>query len=245
MIELGVNINHVATLRNIRRSVDPDPVAAAILAELAGGDGITIHLREDRRHINDTDLRRLRETVRSKLNMEMSMNPEIVRIACDIVPEQVTIVLEKRQEITTEGGLDVVAEESRVAETIAQLHEKGIRVSLFLTPDPIQIEAAQRCGSDAIELHTGKYADAVTHESQKSELMCLIAGAKLVSELGMRLHAGHGLNYRNVLPVAAIPCLAELNIGHGIVSRAVLIGFSQAVREMKQLLADRSVEKWS
>ena len=236
MIELGVNIDHVATLRNVRRSIDPDPVAAAILAELAGGDGITVHLREDRRHINDTDLRRLRETVRSKLNMEMSMNPEIIRIACDIVPEQVTIVLEKRQEITTERGLDVIAEETRVAETIAQFHEKGIRVSLFLDPDPVQIEAAQRCESDAIELHTGQYADAATCECQKSELTRLIEGAKLVSELGMRLHAGHGLNYRNVLPIARIANMAELNIGHGIVSRAVLIGFSQAVREMKQLI---------
>ena len=241
MIKLGVNIDHVATLRNVRKTVEPDPVAAAILAELAGADGITIHLREDRRHIRDDDLRRLRETVRSKLNMEMSMNPEIVGIACEIVPDQATLVLEKRQEITTEGGLDVIAEESRVTETIARLHECGIRASLFLDPDEKLIEAAVRCGSDAVELHTGKYADATTRESQQAELARLTAGARLISELGMRLHAGHGLNYRNVLPIAAIPQLAELNIGHGIVSRAVLTGLSQAVREMKQLLLRREM----
>jgi pyridoxine 5-phosphate synthase len=234
MIELGVNIDHVATLRNVRNAAEPDPVAAAILAELGGADGITVHLREDRRHINAPDLRRLRGTVRSKLNMEMSMNPEIVEIACEVVPDQATLVLEKRQEVTTEGGLDVVAEESRVAETVARLHEHGIRVSLFLDPDERQIEAAARNGSDAVELHTGKYADATTDEVQKSELLRLNAGAKLISELGMRLHAGHGLNYRNVLPIAAIPHLAELNIGHGIVSRAVWVGLMQAVREMKQ-----------
>ena len=236
MTELGVNIDHIATLRNVRKALEPDPVAAAVLAELGGADGITIHLREDRRHINDMDFRRLRETVRSKLNMEMSMNPEIVKIACEIVPDQVTIVLEKRQEITTEGGLDVVLEETRVRETIARFHEQEIRVSLFLDPDEKQIEAAFLCGSDAVELHTGKYADAITGEERQNELLRLTQGAKLILELGMRLHAGHGLNYRNVLPIASIPCMAELNIGHGIVSRAVFVGLTQAVREMKQLL---------
>ena len=236
MTELGVNIDHVATLRNVRKAVEPDPVAAAILAELGGADGITIHLREDRRHINDDDLRRLRATVRSKLNMEMSLNPEIVKIACKIVPDQATLVLEKRLEVTTEGGLDVVAEESRVVETIARLHEHGIRVSLFLDPDEKQIEAAVRCGSDAVELHTGKYADAATGDVQKVELARLVAGANLIAELGMRLHAGHGLDYRNVLPIAVIPNMVELNIGHGIVSRAVLIGLEQAVRKMKELI---------
>ncbi|MCL2624503.1 MAG: pyridoxine 5'-phosphate synthase, partial [Planctomycetaceae bacterium] len=221
MLELGVNIDHVATLRNARKAVEPDPVAAAILAELGGADGITIHLREDRRHIRDDDLRRLRETVRTKLNMEMSMNPEIVEIACEVTPDQATLVLEKRQEVTTEGGLDVLAEESRVVETIARLHERGIRVSLFLDPDERQIEAAVRCGSDAVELHTGKYADATTCAAQEAELERLTAGARRIFELGMRLHAGHGLNYRNVLPIAGIPNMAELNIGHGIVSRAM------------------------
>ena len=236
MIELGVNIDHVATLRNARKTVEPDPVAAAIMAELGGADGITIHLREDRRHINDSDLQRLRETVRTKLNLEMSLNPQIVQIACEVIPDQATLVLEKRQEVTTEGGLDVLAEETRVSETITQLHEHGIFVSLFLDPDEKQIEAAARCGSDAVELHTGKYADAPTWEARKSELARLTMGAKRIVELGMRLHAGHGLTYRNVLPIAAIPHLAELNIGHGVISQAVLLGLQQAVREMKQLI---------
>jgi len=236
MIELGVNIDHVATLRNVRKALEPNPVTAAVLADLGGADGITIHLREDRRHISDLDLWRLRETVRTKLNMEMSMNPEIVEIACEVVPDQVTLVLEKRQEVTTESGLDVLAEESRVTETISRLHERGILVSLFLDPDEKQIEAAVRCGSDAVELHTGKYADAATCADQRAELERLTAGAGLISELGMRLHAGHGLNYRNVLPIAAISGMMELNIGHGIVSRAVYIGLQQAVREMKQLI---------
>lgn len=237
MIELGVNIDHVATLRNARRTVEPDPLAAAMFAELGGADGITVHLREDRRHINDLDLKRLRESVRSKLNLEMSMTPEIVRIACEVVPEQATIVMEKRQEITTEGGLDVVSEETRVAEVIARLQEKGIFVSLFLDPDAAQIEAAVRVNADAVELHTGKYANSTTSLERADELDCLIFGAKLISESGMRLHAGHGLNYRNVLPITQIPNLAELNMGHAIVSRAVLVGFREAVSEMKKLLS--------
>jgi pyridoxine 5-phosphate synthase len=236
MIELGVNIDHVATLRNARRAAEPDPVAAAILAELGGADGITIHLREDRRHINDSDLRRLREVVRTKLNMEMSQDSEIVAIACEVIPDQATLVLEKRREVTTEGGLNVLAEESRITDTIAKLHDRGIQVSLFLDPDEQQIEAAVRCGSDAVELHTGKYADATTLETRTVELARLIVGANCVSELGMRLHAGHGLNYRNVLPITSILHLAELNIGHGIVSRAVLVGLKQAVQEMKQMI---------
>jgi len=234
MLELGVNIDHVATLRNARKALEPDPVTAAVLADLGGADGITIHLREDRRHINDLDLWRLRETVRTKLNMEMSMNPEIIEIACEVVPDQATLVLEKREEVTTEGGLDVLAEESRVTETISRLHEHGILVSLFLDPDEKQIEVAVRCGSDAVELHTGKYADAATCADQQTELERLTIGAGRISELGMRLHAGHGLNYHNVLPIARIPNMAELNIGHGIVSRAVYVGLSQAVLEMKQ-----------
>lgn len=237
MIELGVNIDHVATLRNARRAAEPDPLVTAMLAELGGADGITVHLREDRRHINDSDLKRLRESVRSKLNLEMSMNPEIVRIACEVAPDQATIVMEKRLEITTEGGLDVVAEESRVAETVARLHEKGIFVSLFLDPDATQIEAAARVKADAVELHTGKYADAPDRATQDKELERLFSGAKLISRSGMRVHAGHGLNYRNILPILQIHDLAELNIGHGIVSRAVMVGFREAVVEMKKLLS--------
>jgi pyridoxine 5-phosphate synthase len=242
MIELGVNIDHVATLRNVRKAVEPDPVAAAILADLGGADGITIHLREDRRHINDSDLRRLRETVRTKLNLEMSLNPEIVKIACEVIPDQATLVLEKRREVTTEGGLDVLAEKTRVTETIAKLHECGIRVSLFLDPEEPQIEAAAQCGSDAVELHTGKYADAATWNARTWECERLAVGAGLVLGYGMRLHAGHGLNFRNVLPIATIPYMAELNIGHGIISRAVLVGLQQAVREMKQLIFRRQGE---
>jgi len=241
MLELGVNIDHVATLRNARKTAEPDPVAAAIMAELGGADGITIHLREDRRHINDSNLRRLRETVRTKLNMEMSLDSKIVQIACEVKPDQATLVLEKRREVTTEGGLDVLAEEIRVSETIDQLHEHGIYVSLFLDPDEKQIEAAARCKSDAVELHTGNYANAPTWEARKGKLSQLIMGAKRIVELGMHVHAGHGLTYRNVLPIAAIPHLAELNIGHGIVSQAVLVGLQQAVREMKQLIVQ---EQW-
>jgi pyridoxine 5-phosphate synthase len=236
MIEFGVNIDHVATVRNARKTVEPDPVAAAILAELGGADGITIHLREDRRHINDSDLRRLRETVQTKLNLEMSLDPEIVNIACEVIPDQATLVVEKRGEITTLSGLDVRAEEARITETIARLHERGVHVSLFLDSDEKQIEAAVRCGSDAVELNTGNYADAPTGDMRKQELARLTTGATLISELGMRLHAGHGLNFRNVSSIATIPRLRELNIGHGIVARAVLVGMQQAVREMKQLI---------
>lgn len=241
MIELGVNIDHVATVRNARKTVEPDPVAAAVLAELGGADGITIHLREDRRHINETDLRRLRETVQTKMNLEMSLDPEIVRIACEVIPDQATLVVEKRNEVTTLGGLNVLADESRITETITRLHERGTQVSLFLDPDVRQIEAAVRCGGDAIELNTGKYADAPTWENRNREMTRLTEAARLVSELGMRLHAGHGLNFRNVQPIAAIPRLVELNIGHGIVARAVLVGLQQAVREMKQLIFQRQI----
>ncbi len=237
MIELGVNIDHIATLRNARKAVEPDPVAAVVAAELGGADGITVHLREDRRHIHDDDLRRLKETVRGKLNLEMSMNPEIVNIACKVVPDQATLVLEKRREVTTEGGLDVVLEQDRVADTIGRLHERGILVSLFLDPDPRQIEAAARLGSDAVEIHTGRYADAKSEAERFGELQRILKAARLIREAGMRFHAGHGLNYGNVVAVANIPGLAELNIGHGIVTRAVFVGIQTAVREMKILLA--------
>jgi pyridoxine 5-phosphate synthase len=168
--------------------------------------------------------------------MEMSLNPEIVQIACEVIPDQATLVLEKRQEITTEGGPDVCAEESRVKETVARLHDKGIRVSLFLDPDEKQIEAAKRCGSDAVELHTGKYADAASEESRSFELARLLVSGELITRLGMRLHAGHGLNFRNVAPIAMLPYLAELNIGHGIIARAILFGLERAVKEMKQII---------
>jgi pyridoxine 5-phosphate synthase len=235
MVELGVNIDHVATLRQARRTYEPDPVAAAVLAELGGADGITVHLREDRRHIQDRDVRRLRETVTVKLNLEMSVAAEIVEIACQVRPDQATLVPEHRAEVTTEGGLDAIAHEAELARAIERLHAADIHVSLFLDPEPRQIEQAARLGADAVELHTGRYALA-SRRQRHEELVALTAAGKQVVELGMDLHAGHGLNYHNVIPVAQIPQMRELNIGHAIVSRAVYVGLAQAVREMKQLL---------
>lgn len=235
MAELGVNIDHVATVRQARRTYEPDPVAAAVLAELGGADAITVHLREDRRHIQDRDVRILRETVTVKLNLELSVAKEIVGIACQLKPDQATIVPERREEVTTEGGLDVAAYRAATAKAVAKLQEAGIEVSLFLDPDPKQIETAAKLGATAVELHTGKYALAKGTARQK-ELAALIAAGQQVVAAGMRLHAGHGLNYQNVRPVATIDQMFELNIGHAIISRAVLVGMERAVREMKQLL---------
>jgi pyridoxine 5-phosphate synthase len=223
MPELGVNIDHVATLRQARKTYEPDPVAAAALAELGGADGITIHLREDRRHIQDRDVRLLRETVAIKLNLELSVAPEIVAIACQIRPDQATIVPERRAEVTTEGGLDVVAHQSATSRAMEQLRGAGIAVSLFLDPDPRQIDLARQLGAEAVELHTGQYALA-RQARQHEQLVSLTNAGKLICDLGMHLHAGHGLNYHNVVPVARIPHMRELNIGHAIISRAVLGG---------------------
>jgi pyridoxine 5-phosphate synthase len=234
MPELGVNIDHVATIRQARRTYEPDPVTAAALAEFGGADGITIHLREDRRHIQDRDLRILRQTVNSKLNLELAANDEIVRIACEVRPDQVTIVPERREEVTTEGGLDVVRHRAAVLDAIKRLKDSGIYVSLFLDPDTRQIESAQTLDADAVELHTGKYALA-KGEEQREELAALAAAGKLIRGLGMGLHAGHGLNYHNTPAIAAIEGMHELNIGHAIVSRAVFVGLERAVREMKEL----------
>lgn len=236
MIELGVNIDHIATVRQARRTVEPDPVWAAALAELGGADGITVHLREDRRHINDRDVRLLRETVRAKLNLEMSCNESIVQIACDLLPDQATLVPEKREEITTEGGLDIVSSQSNIAEYVARLKDKGVFVSAFLDPEAKQIEAAHAIGCDAVELHTGSYANAVTQTQRHEETARLLEGAKLISQLAMRLHAGHGLTYHNVLPIARIPNMFELNIGHSIISRALFVGLKEAVAEMKKCI---------
>jgi len=236
MIELGVNIDHIATVRQARRTVEPDPVWAATLAELGGADGITVHLREDRRHINDRDVALLKQTVRCKLNLEMSCVTEIVDIACRTVPDQATLVPEKREEITTEGGLNVVAELQRVTEIVARLKNCGVFVSLFLDPDPRQLEAGFRTGCDAVELHTGAYADAKTATVQNAELHRLIEAGKLIVSAGCRLHAGHGLNYHNAHPIAAIPRMRELNIGHSIVARALMVGLKDAVAEMKRIL---------
>lgn len=238
MVELGVNIDHVATLRQARRTYEPDPVWAAVEAELGGADGITVHLREDRRHINDRDLELLRKTVQCKLNLEMSLAPDILEIAIKTVPAQATLVPERREEVTTEGGIDLhVAKNCR--ETVKQLHDAGIVVSAFIDPDERQIESARRYGFDAVELHTGRYANATDPAEKAEEIRALQVAGGLVVAAGMRLHAGHGLNYRNVLPIAQLDQMRELNIGHAIVSRALFVGLREAVREMKQLINKR------
>lgn len=234
MPRLGVNIDHVATLRQARGGREPDPVWAAALAELGGADGITVHLREDRRHIQDRDLRVLRETVRTRLNLEVSVEPAILAIAELVRPDQVTLVPERREELTTEGGLDVAGRFDRVATAVGRCRAAGLVVSLFIDPDPAQVEASLRAGAQAVELHTGRYADAATPSDQARELGALtIAGAAAVAR-GLTLHAGHGLNYQNVGPVALIDDMAELNIGHAIIARAVLSGMERAVRDMKE-----------
>lgn len=235
MVELGVNIDHVATVRQARKTYEPDPVWAATLSELGGADGITVHLREDRRHIQDRDVRVLRETVSIKLNLEMACHSEIVGIACQVKPDQATIVPERREEVTTEGGLDILAARGSVERVIKQLQDAGIYVSLFLDPDPPQLDAAAEMGAQAVELHTGSYALA-KGPAQHAELAKLTSAGRLIRERGMGLHAGHGLNYHNVIPVASIPEMHELNIGHAIVARAVMIGMEKAVRQMKDLL---------
>ncbi|GAC1468841.1 MAG: pyridoxine 5'-phosphate synthase [Isosphaeraceae bacterium] len=243
MPRLGVNIDHVATLRQARGGREPDPVWGAVLAELGGADGITVHLREDRRHIQDRDLRLLKETVRTPLNLEMSIEPEIVSIAIEIRPDQVTLVPERRAELTTEGGLDVVGQLVRVSEAVARCRDAGIVVSLFINPDEAQVEASLKAGAQAVELHTGRYADATTAEERSRVLEALTrAGAGTIAR-GLLLHAGHGLNYHNVGPVARLNGMAELNIGHSIVSRALMIGMERAVREMKDCLIHARSER--
>ena len=237
MAKLGVNIDHVATIRQARRTVEPDPVWAAALAELAGADGITIHLREDRRHIQDRDLRVLRNTVQVKLNLEMAAAEEITRMALEVRPHQCTLVPEKREEVTTEGGLDVIGNRERVRKCVDQLLAAGLEVSLFIDPDADQINAAQALGVHAVELHTGRYADAPTEAERQAELEALVAAGSAALHNGLLLHMGHGLTYRNVVPVARIPGVSELNIGHSIVARGVLVGFERAVREMKALVS--------
>ena len=237
MAELGVNIDHVATIRQARRTDEPDPVWAAALAELGGADGITVHLREDRRHIQDRDLELLRQTVSVKLNLELAAAEEIVQIACRLRPDQATLVPERREEVTTEGGLDLLGGRQRWGEAVGQLQEAGIVVSLFLDPDVEQIEAGAALGAQAVELHTGQYALAGPGSPQEAELTTLATAAARVRELGMVLHAGHGLTYRNVGPVARLEGMKELNIGHSIIARAVFVGLAEAVSEMKRLIA--------
>ena len=236
MLTLGVNIDHVATLRQARRTVEPDPVAAAVLAELGGADGITTHLREDRRHIQERDIRLLRQTIRTRLNLEMAATSEMVAIALDLKPNYVTLVPEKREEVTTEGGLDVIGNLTRLAEVVNQLQSAQIPVSLFIDPEPDQITATAKIEAQFIELHTGKYAEASQENSQAQELNALKQGCEQALSLGLRVNAGHGLTYWNVYPVACLPGMEELNIGHTIISRAVLVGLERAVREMKRAM---------
>jgi pyridoxine 5-phosphate synthase len=236
-IRLGVNIDHVATLRQARRGREPEPLAAAALAELGGADQITVHLREDRRHIQDRDLELLRRTVATGIDLEMAAVPEMVRIARHVRPELATLVPEKRQEITTEGGLDVAGQARSLAKVTASLQRVGIRVSLFVDPVPAQVLASRASGADAVELNTGQYAEARTRRAAAAELGKLRAAASLAAEQGLAVFAGHGLNYHNILPVREIPELEEVNIGHSIVARALFTGLERAVRDMVELLA--------
>ncbi|MFW6065929.1 MAG: pyridoxine 5'-phosphate synthase [Planctomycetota bacterium] len=239
MSGLGVNIDHVATVRQARRTVEPDPVWAAVEAELGGADCITFHLRKDRRHICDRDAGLLKQTVRCKLNMEMSLDEEIVGIAAELAPHQATLVPENRQEVTTEGGLDCLGESDRIRRVTRALQDSGVTVSAFVDPEPSQIQAARDAGCDAVELHTGTYANAGEDEIAAA-LEALAEGLRVGLEAGLVVHAGHGLTYNNVAPVAAMGEFEEFNIGHSIVSRAIFVGMREAVREMKRLI-DRAV----
>ena len=233
---LGVNIDHIATVRQARMTNEPDPVHAAVLAEMGGADGITVHLREDRRHIQDRDLELLRQTIRVGMNLEMAVTEEMTHIALKTVPEQVTLVPEKRAELTTEGGLNVIGQRDRVANCVSRLQAADIRVSLFIDPDESQIEASAALGVDAIEIHTGNYADATKAKARSIEFDRVVTSGHQAVKHGLRLNMGHGLTYRNVRAIAQIPELHELNIGHSIVSHALLVGFERAVREMKDLI---------
>jgi len=236
MAVLNVNIDHVATVRQARLTDEPDPVWAAVQCQLAGANGITVHLRQDRRHINDRDVSLLKETVVCKLNLEMSMAEEIVRIAERIKPDQVTLVPEKREELTTEGGLDCLQQKRRLAEVVRRMHKKGILVSTFIAPEKEQIIASAEAGCDAVELHTGMYANAKGHKAVEKRLAGLAAAKDFARESGLVIHAGHGLTYRNIGPVARINGLCEFNIGHSIVARAVFVGIRQATAEMIRLI---------
>ncbi|PSN15970.1 pyridoxine 5'-phosphate synthase [filamentous cyanobacterium CCP5] len=236
MPTLGVNIDHVATVRQARRTVEPDPVAAATLAELAGADGITVHLREDRRHIQDRDVRLLKQTVRTHLNLEMAATKEMVAIALDLKPDYVTLVPERRQEVTTEGGLNVAGQIDTITRVVTNLQTAGIPVSLFIDANAAQIKASAQVGAQFIELHTGPYAEAHGEAQQQQALETLRQSAQQAQALGLRVNAGHGLTYWNTYPVACIQGMEELNIGHSIISRAVLVGLERAVREMKQVI---------
>jgi len=232
MALLCVNVDHIATIRQARRAQEPDPVQAAMLAELAGASGITCHLREDRRHIQDRDVELLRRLVKTKLNLEMAVTEEMIRIAIALKPDMATLVPERREELTTEGGLDVRGHLNAVTRTVRTLQGEGIAVSLFIDPDPEQVSDSARAGAELVELHTGMYAEAGDRKALQNEMARLIKATTQARELGLLVNAGHGLNYRNVGPVATIPEVEELNIGHSVIARAALVGMERAVREM-------------
>lgn len=236
MILLGVNIDHVATLRQVRGTRYPSPLEAALAAEAAGADYITLHLREDRRHIQDVDVDEIRARIATRVNLESALTPAMIAVALRVKPHDVCLVPERREELTTEGGLDVVGNAARVARACHELQAGGIRVSLFIDPEPRQIDAARETGALVIELHTGRYADAPSHERQ-AELEKIAAAARHAASLGLHVNAGHGLNYENVQPIARLPEIRELNIGHSIVARAVFTGLAAAVRDMKSLMS--------
>lgn len=238
MIELGVNIDHVATLRQARGTDYPDPIEAALIAESAGADAITLHLREDRRHIQDRDVEILRERLTTRMNLESAVTDEMIGIALRIKPHDICLVPERREELTTEGGLDVIKHFEQVRRACRRLAEAGIRVSLFINADPLQIDAAARAGAPVIEIHTGGFADAHTAEAQAEQFAAIQKAVALGIDLGLKVNAGHGLHYGNVQTIAAIPDISELNIGHAIVARAIFTGFKQAVQEMKQLMLE-------
>jgi pyridoxine 5-phosphate synthase len=236
MTQLAINVDHIATIRQARGGQEPDPILAAGICELAGATGIVVHLREDRRHIQDRDVRLLRETVKTRLNLEMATVKEIVAFALEIKPDLVTLVPEKREELTTEGGLDILGHEKKIKKTIAKMQEAGIPVSLFVDPDPEQIKAAFNVGASHVELHTGRYCEAKDAAEQEEEFQFIEQAAELAVAAGLRVHAGHGLNYRNTARIAALPLIEELSIGHAVIARAAFVGLDQAVREMRDCI---------
>jgi len=241
MVKLGVNIDHIASIRNLRRGFFPDPVFAAHIAEDAGADGITVHLREDRRHINDGDVKNLKRIIKTKLNLEMSISTDIVAFAKRIVPDYVCLVPEKRHELTTEGGLDIVSNRKKIEKVVGELKGKKIKVSIFIDPAFEQIDIAKKIGADFVELHTGKYADARNKTERKKELVKIKKASEYVLQLGIGLNAGHGLDYENVRDIAKIRGMNELNIGYSIICRAVFVGLFQAVKEMREILKKNSI----
>lgn len=243
MTQLAINVDHVATIRQARGITEPDPVVAAALCEMAGASGIVIHLREDRRHIQDRDVRLIRETIKTKLNLEMGANKEIIKIALEILPDMVTLVPEKREELTTEGGLDIVANKKKLARTIEKMSAKNIPVSLFIDPIEEQITAAKEIGAQFVELHTGRYCDALGESTREKEYQLIVSAAEEAARLGLRVNAGHGLDYHNTAAIAAIDAIEELSIGHAIIARAVFCGIEKAVQDMLKIIQQANCYK--